>query len=441
LIIKTHYKGDDFLIFKKFAVSLLAISLLFATCACAEQSELPGESVTDTSLIQSVETSGVNTETIDVTTQGRTEETSMKINTVSSSEHTGTSVSLPADDYILYNGYKIDLDTEAEYLKYTNQEDFNKLSNLRKLKILSIDFQKTYDIIDLRVLENLNNLEELYLYNSNHIENVESLSNLIKIKQLDFYSLNIEDIDFVVNYSNLKSIYIEDLCIKDIEPLSSCVELDTVSIINSEIRDLSALKDLKRLTYLAVNNSKVTDISVISSFPQLQYLSFSDNFICDINNVKFPLLLNRLDLSYNNISNFTSIYSLDNLEKLTLDGSNIYNGDFLANLESANNLKWLSLNDNVIGDLTFVQSFSNLEMFSFEYNNVTNLKPLYKLEYLDYIRISGNPITDLTQLEGINRINIPSGKIAVYVFDIPLTEDELNLFFENNEYAYRAYPE
>jgi hypothetical protein len=53
----------------------LAITLLFAACECAEQGELPGESVADTSLIQSVETSGVNAEVIEASTQNVTEAT------------------------------------------------------------------------------------------------------------------------------------------------------------------------------------------------------------------------------------------------------------------------------------------------------------------------------------------------------------------------------
>jgi hypothetical protein len=109
LIIKTHYKGDDFLIFKKIAASILAISLLFAACGCAENSELPGESVADTSLIQSVEASGVNTETSDGTTQGTTEETTVvtEFKTIPPPEDGWTLELLNEVTYI--NGKDIDL--------------------------------------------------------------------------------------------------------------------------------------------------------------------------------------------------------------------------------------------------------------------------------------------------------------------------------------------
>jgi hypothetical protein len=88
LITKTHYnKGDDFLIFKKIAASLLAISLLFAACGCAEQSELPGESVEETSLTQAEMTTISETETSIAISASKTADTTSTAETTSLPEY------------------------------------------------------------------------------------------------------------------------------------------------------------------------------------------------------------------------------------------------------------------------------------------------------------------------------------------------------------------
>jgi hypothetical protein len=416
LIIKTHYKGDDFLILKKIAASLLAISLLFAACGCAEQGELPGESVADTSLIQSVETSEVNTETSDVTTQGTTEAI------------TSVSTSYNDDHPVSYNDWdNIDRNTKQLYISCVSQYDIDMLAEFDNLELLSVrfgdeisegDFVPPPENVDISIIKNMTDLKSL------HISSVNIIGDLTWIKYFD------KLIELEISGDNNNYGYL------DMATISNLKNLENLGFNNLVIDNFSEIQNLQSLQSLAFFLVENEDLSIISSLINIKtikiwngYTANDYSFISELNNIESLCVSNISDdIDYSFLSH------LGKLTDITIINSDITNCNFINYLNNPENITRLDLQNNEISLLSGIEKLSKLKYLYIDNNEISDLSPLLPLDELAVITLSDNPVSDLSFLNDMQNVDKYGNGLMIQADNIDMTEYEIWDYVNNSEF-------
>lgn len=132
-------------------------------------------------------------------------------------------------------------------------EDISELKKLKGLTLLNAD---SNNIKDISPLSELTNLTQLSLH-KNKIENIEALSGLSKLEILVLNENKIKDITELRGLKNLKGLYVAYNELKSIESVESLEKLEAVQLNYNSITDLRPLKELKNLKQCSVDNQTV----------------------------------------------------------------------------------------------------------------------------------------------------------------------------------------
>ena len=98
--------------------------------------------------------------------------------------------------------------------------------NLSELRITDID--------EIKGLENLTNLQELYLC-ENFITEIKGLENFTSLKELDLYSNKIEEIKGLDHLTNLRALYLSKNQISELKGLDNLTSLIRVNLYLNRI--------------------------------------------------------------------------------------------------------------------------------------------------------------------------------------------------------------
>jgi hypothetical protein len=297
LIIKTHYKGDDFLIFKKFAASLLAISLLFATCGCAEQGELPGECVADTSVTQLALTTISATEISTTTSVSNTPETT-SIDEESAQEEFLQNLSIklnkPKRDIgDLDIDYASDVTSNDRWWEPINFRESEILKNYTEIDIHSDDVNLS-DFPDNNTIETIN-IRETQNNTLNGIEHFKALKNL------NFYSghVTIHDISAIINCPKLESIVFRFTYeISDYSPVGDLYNLKSLIFFTNEVKGIDSISNCTKLESLYLQDVEIDNLDFISGLTNLKELRLYCTYE-SIEPLKYLVNLESLELKHN----------------------------------------------------------------------------------------------------------------------------------------------
>lgn len=139
------------------------------------------------------------------------------------------------------------------YMKNTETVDISQIKDLTNLKFLSLGSIK---IKNLHLINNFINLEFFNTPSSITMEDMNTLTNLKKLKRLDLGDAKfITNIDFILNFPNMKDLFLN----------------------NTSIKDISVLKKLPKLTILNISGTQVTDASGVMANTDIdpKYLTFT----------------------------------------------------------------------------------------------------------------------------------------------------------------------
>lgn len=332
--------------------------------------------------------------------------------------------------------------------------DFNGLQNLNNLEYLYIT-NGSNRIFDLNLIANMTKLQNLSI--SGQIANQQVLNNLQQITSLSLINAYIVNLDFLTNLTNLQRLYLTKNKITNITGLEKLKKLNYLELrsnpinINTEenkkvydeliknnvqiqidkydeseiitIPD-GALK--KRLIDSGIDNNNDDEISV-KEIENLQTLSVYGD-VKSLEGLQYAVNLKELSLSGNNTNSSISlqpIYNLSNLKKLTL-----YNGifgeenlDFLKGLTSLTELEINNMNKAI--DLAELEKYSNITSLSISGGEkIKNLESLAKMPNLKKLYISkyGSDVIDLECFKNLKQVedlsisgNIKNQKV---LFDI-----------------------
>lgn len=143
---------------------------------------------------------------------------------------------------------------------------------------------------DIIPLEHMTNLTTLWL-SWNNIGDISVLKDLTGLTKLmmtgiglgDDINANIPplDISALENLTNLESLYLEYNKINDISALENLTNLKKLSLLNNNINDIDALKNLINLEELMISGNQITDVEILKEFKSLTRLDIFGNQISD----------------------------------------------------------------------------------------------------------------------------------------------------------------
>lgn len=170
---------------------------------------------------------------------------------------------------------------------------------------------------------------------------------------------------------NLRRVMIAANEIEDILPLSELTNLEKVELKHDRVCDIAPLKDLKKLCSVGLNDNPVTDVTVLLTLPALCYLD-----LCDASDYDAAGLEGLHDMELLDISNRTD------------------SGRYLG----AKRVRDLRMGWTNLESLDPLIGVTGLERLSIEHTRVTSLEGIERYTALNYLRLSGCEVKDLSLL-------------------------------------------
>ncbi|KAH9753632.1 Receptor-like protein 13 [Citrus sinensis] len=291
---------------------------------------------------------------------------------------------------------------ESLYLKYNNiagcveNEGIERLSRLSNLKMLDLS-ENLFNNSILSSVAHLSSLTSLYLY-SNRLEGSIDVKELDSLRDLEELYIGWNMIDkFVVpkgyrGLRKLKSLGLSGVGItngsKLLQSMGSFPSLNTLHLSFNEFTETvtTTTQGLERLANLKMLDLRgnLFNNSILSSLARLSSLT-------------------SLDLSYNRLEgsiNVKEFDSLSNLEELDMSGNEIDNFEVPQGYKGLRKLKTLYLLGVGIRDgsklLQSMGSFPSLNNLDLSYNNftdtVTTTQELHNFANLEYLTLHGSSL-------------------------------------------------
>ena len=351
------------------------------------------------------------------------------------------------------------------YIDSTDNYDYSKIAEYTNLKELTISNSKGFDC---SILENLKNLETLYLQGG-IIKNYEQIGNVPTLKTLYMTNMKgiVTNIEFLSNLTKLTTLDLRDNNITNIEPLENLMELTNVNLTQNSInpeeegnkRTIEALKqrdvnlvmdeydktinitfvDEEMKKQLIQQGYDINKDNELSTYEMQQIYSFTSYTagIKSIEDLKYATNLNYLSLLAleENKIDITPLSNLTNLQTIEMTGSNIEWGDFSA-LKNLTNLKNLKISiyssagqtTQTTMDFEGLKANTNLDTFSIagDYLNISDaltLNNLRELSITQQLRYVQDDIIDLTPIKDFERLE------KLYVYG---NVSNVNSIYENN---------
>jgi Leucine-rich repeat (LRR) protein len=228
-----------------------------------------------------------------------------------------------------------------------------KFSNLKTLRLENINYPikaipkwmkilsklGIYDLkkrfaIDLRPIENLNNLQLLQIYNV-PVKNIKPLAGLTNLQRLFLENLQISDLRPIKGVINLKILGLNYSKVSDLRPLKDMVNLQNLFLDGTKVSDLEPLKELKNLETLIASNTLITDLEPLKDLVNLQKLFVHQTRVSDLEPIKGLVNLQDLYISGTEVTNLEPLKGLANLQKLLIDGCNNISDEQVEDLQKA----------------------------------------------------------------------------------------------------------
>ncbi len=161
-----------------------------------------------------------------------------------------------------------------------------QLTRLKKLWLNGSYIEnKKFKLSDLRLLANLNSLQQLNISNTK-VTDLSPLAKLSGLQWLYVSSTQVTDLSPLVNLSGLQWLYVSSTQVTDLSPLVNLHGLQLLDVSLTEVTDLSPLANLSGLQLLDVSDTSVTDLSPLANLSNLQRLDASHTRVTELS----PLL-------------------------------------------------------------------------------------------------------------------------------------------------------
>ena len=261
--------------------------------------------------------------------------------------------------------------------------DWNSINSFPKIGLSSI----LRDLISTNnpKLISLLDLKEHVVFNDNVFL---VRNNILKLNNLGINS--IIEIKGLEKLTNLKELYLSRNKIFEIKGLKHLTKLKVLDLSYNKIKQIQCLDTLLNLNQLYLNNNNINYISGLDNLIYLHYLNLDSNNIVEINGLNYNKNLHILNLSHNNIIKIKNLKSLINLFFLALNNNKIKH---IEGLENLINLRVLRLNDNDLTEIKGLINLRKLTTLNLANNKIKSIAES-NLPRLNFINLDNNQISE-----------------------------------------------
>ncbi len=277
---------------------------------------------------------------------------------------------------------------EPNHLTYI-PEQIIQLKNLKKLRLGPIG-TSPWTINNVEILSAMQGLEDLNLSN-NQISDIVPLQHLVNLKSLNLALNEIKDINALEQLVNLENLELFYNQINQIDVIGNFAKLEILALEGNQIFDISVLSQLNKLRTLLLNNNKIGSIQPLETLTLIEDLYLDSTEISDISPLYKMTRLRTLYLNNNHISFLTGLDNITGLQELYFNSNQITD---IYPLERLTVLKKLHCSNNQINSLEPLLNLTNLRELFIEQNQVNFIEPITKLPKLESLALSLNPISD-----------------------------------------------
>ncbi len=244
--------------------------------------------------------------------------------------------------------------------------------------------------------------EEIELPTSNSdLTDLNFLTEMKRLRKLSICFGNVTDITPIGQLSELTDLNLEFNEITDISPLEDLTDLITLYLDHNQISDIAAIKGMNKLWSLGISDNNISDISPLSELTDLEDLGLGANIISDLSPISGSTKLTSLHLYGNNISDLSPISGLKKLDFLVLGGNNISD---LSPISGLTNLTELQISEANVSDLSPISGLTNLTWLHIFSNNISDISPVANLHKLESIYIFSEAVNDFSPLYGLTNL-------------------------------------
>lgn len=313
----------------------------------------------------------------------------------------GTYVSLP--DTVSMAHIKNILNLERiDISSYTAISDLDPLSRLTKLKDVNISNTQVNDLLPLR---NLSNLEMLNCSNT-MIRSLDALKYAINLNELYCQNTQIPNLEPLRNLTKLDKLYFFNTAVSSLEPIANLTALREIRGEKTKITDLKPISELKNLIFLDIPNTEVNSLSPLSGLIALERIDFSNTPVANLNGLQGLRKLKLITLNNTAVADLTLLNGLT-VEKIYCDKTQI-NKEIARKFMAANPSTLVIFDSETLSNWWNTMSGEWKIAFgkSVSYTGLPTKDQLQQMANLTEINISNNqlmttlePLKELTNLK------------------------------------------
>ncbi|MCM0147899.1 leucine-rich repeat domain-containing protein [Photobacterium galatheae] len=192
--------------------------------------------------------------------------------------------------------------------------------------------------------------------------------------------------------------------ITDVSPLVPLDTLKSLALQQTVLTDLTVLKDLANLTELALTHSPwLTDFSALPQLTQLIGINLYDTGLSDGHIFLQMNALQKIAMGKTQVTDFSFIQEKPNLISLGLADSGLTQLEPIGLAHQAG-LKSLDISGNPLTDISILSGLTKLQWVDLSDTNVSVLPTLTGLEALRIVHMNHTNVTDLSVFRALPKV-------------------------------------
>ena len=268
--------------------------------------------------------------------------------------------------------------------------DLASLTELRSLNLSGCRFSPS----ELRVLENLPNLQKLVLSNCG-LSTIADLENVTGLTYLDISNNTIRNLEPLMGMTGMRELYMQLNAITSLEALTSMYDLEKLNISFNSVSSLIPLGLCGKLSWLDASNNTISSVNGIATLQLLTTLSLNYNQLYDISPLGACIQMKELSFTNNSVSDISALASMSNLEILDFSYNNV---SYLPSWPQNCALRVIQGARNQVTSLNVLGGMPNLTYVAMDYNQLTDVNSLANCPNLVQVNVYGNAISDVSAL-------------------------------------------
>jgi len=291
-------------------------------------------------------------------------------------------------------------------------EDISPLLSITNLESIELELLDSADISTLTILTQLKKLK----ISVANIDDFKVLTKLHNLKSLTICSDKLVNLIFLSQLINLEELKLQTPNNSNYKVLPKLNKLKSLTIFSSKIDNLIFLNQLINLEELSLQTPRVSNYYPLVLLKKLKKLGVSGAIMDELPKLDSLVVLEELYLSntptndfsdISNIQDFRNSFNLEKLKKLTIIDDSLYSLIFIAELSGLIELK-ISIKEV---DIKHLSRLTNLKSLTLKQNSdydgdiTEDYSELENLQKLEFLEIDNHGIDDISALARLKRLN------------------------------------